>query len=99
MDEIFSSTNPQEGISGAYAIADKLSSYDNSISIITTHYSYLTNLEKTNNFTNYNIPILKENNSIIYPYKLEKGISTQFIAIDSSKQKFSKTFSPRTLNT
>ena len=32
MDEIFSSTNPEEGISGAYAIAEKLASFENSIS-------------------------------------------------------------------
>ena len=29
MDEIFSSTNPEEGISGAYAICNKLSDYKN----------------------------------------------------------------------
>ena len=31
MDEIFSSTNPREGLSGAYAIADKLGNYKNII--------------------------------------------------------------------
>ena len=42
MDEIFSSTNPEEGISGAYAIAEKIEDNTNSIALITTHFSYLT---------------------------------------------------------
>ena len=45
MDEIFSSTNPHEGISGAYAIAKKMASFDNSVCVITTHFTQLTNLE------------------------------------------------------
>mgnify|MGYP001447971648 FL=1 len=74
MDEIFSSTNPEEGISGAYAICNKLSEYDNSISIITTHYNYLTNLEKEGKFKNYHIPITRnEQSEIVYPYILKEG--------------------------
>lgn len=89
MDEIFNSTNPEEGISGGYSISKKLSSFENNISIITTHYSYLTLLEeKTTSFTNYKIPIKRDiNNEIIYPYKLERGISNQFIAIELLKKK------------
>lgn len=87
MDEIFSSTNPEEGISGAYSIADYLGKIDSSMSIITTHYQYLTELEKnTKNFVNYKMPVTKNiiNNetTITYPYKLQKGISKQYIALD-----------------
>ncbi len=88
MDEIFSSTNPNEGISGAYAIADRLSSFDNSVCIITSHYSYLTNMEKEGKFVNYKIPISRdENNNIIYNYKLMPGISNQFIALELLEKK------------
>jgi len=87
MDEIFNSTNPQEGISGAYAIAEKLASFNNSISIITTHFSYLTNLEG-NGFKNYKIPIKRdEEDNIVYPYKLQSGISNQYIALELLRNK------------
>ena len=37
MDEIFSSTNPVEGISGAYAIAKKMASFENSVCLDVDH--------------------------------------------------------------
>ena len=85
---IFSSTNPEEGIAGGYAIGEKLSRYKNSIACITTHFSYITNLEKTSDYKNYKIPITRdEDNNIIYPYKLKKGVSDQYIALELLKQK------------
>ena len=89
MDEIFNSTNPEEGISGGYSICKKISSYQNSISVITTHYKYLTLLEKeTNNFINYKIPIERSSdNDIVYSYKLIKGISDQNIALEILRNK------------
>lgn len=82
MDEIFSSTNPEEGMSGGYAIGEKLGQFDNSISLITTHYYYLTKLEKTGNFKNYKITVDKENDNIKYPYKIQEGYSKQHIALE-----------------
>ena len=88
MDEIFNSTNPQEGISGAYAIAEKLATYSNSVSIITTHFTYLTNLENNNKFKNYKIPIKRDDDdNIIYPYKLKSGVSDQYIALELLRNK------------
>ena len=88
MDEIFNSTNPQEGISGAYAIAEKLATFKNSISIITTHFSFLTNLETNSKFKNYKIPIERDNeDSIVYPYKLTSGVSNQYIALELLRNK------------
>jgi DNA mismatch repair protein MutS len=86
MDEIFNSTNPKEGISGAYAICKKINNYKNNISVITTHFNYLAKLEKYN-FKNYKIPIKNIDNKIIYPYKINPGISDQFIAIELLKDK------------
>jgi len=82
MDEIFNSTNPVEGISGAYAIAKKMSEYDSCVLMFTTHYVYLTKLKHTNRFTNYRMNVIKDDVSITYPYQLEKGISKQYIALD-----------------
>jgi len=88
MDEIFSSTNPEEGISGAYAICNRLSEYTNSVALITTHFSYLTKLEDNKKFKNYKIPIVRNDvNEIEYPYKLEIGASTQHIALELLKKK------------
>jgi len=89
MDEIFNSTNPVEGISGAYAICKKLASMENSINIISTHYLYLTKLAKhfKDKFTNYKINVnIDENNKITYPYKISKGVSKQTIAIELLKE-------------
>lgn len=85
MDEIFNSTNPVEGISGAYSIIKKMGQYKNASVIFTTHYNYLTNLSKEN-FDNYKIDAIIENNNIIFPYKISKGISTQYIALELLKK-------------
>ena len=88
MDEIFSSTNPEEGISGAYAIANNLSNYNTNICVLTTHYTYLSKLEIRGKFKNYKIPIERDNNNnIIYKYKLEPGVSNQLIALELLEKK------------
>jgi hypothetical protein len=88
MDEIFNSTNPVEGIAGAYAIAKKMSEYPNCVLLFTTHYIYLTKLKRTGNFTNYRMNIVRDpqTNEIQYPYILSRGISKQYIALDLLKK-------------
>ena len=68
MDEMFSSTNYVEGFSAAYAILNKISSYNNSLSLVTTHYTKLSKLEKKTkgNIKNYNFFYRK-------PFSLLKG--------------------------
>jgi DNA mismatch repair protein MutS len=88
MDEMFSSTNYIEGFSAAYAVLNKLSSYNNSLSLVTTHYTKLSKLESTTdgNIKNYNFYIKRDkDNNIIYPYKIKKGVSNQFIALELLK--------------
>jgi DNA mismatch repair protein MutS len=99
MDEIFSSTNPEEGISGGYAICEKLGSMPNSMAIITTHFSYLTKLEETSNFKCYKIPISRgDDNEIVYNYKLLPGVSKQYIALELLRNKgFDKSLVSRAL--
>lgn len=88
MDEIFNSTNVIEGISGAYAIAKKMGENNNSVIIFTTHFSYLTKLEKkTKNFINYRMNVEIDGDNINFPYKLSRGISKQYIALELLKQK------------
>jgi hypothetical protein len=85
MDEIFNSTNPVEGISGAFAIAHRLAVHPNTLVFFTTHYTYLSKLEKQSQFRNYRMNVIKNNDIIQYPYKLERGISKQYIALELLK--------------
>ena len=89
MDEIFNSTNPEEGVSGAYVIGKKLAKYKNSICLITTHFNYITKLEKeTGAYRNFHFPINRnESNDILYNYQLKSGISQQYIALELLKQR------------
>lgn len=88
MDELFSSTNYVEGYSAAYAILKTLSKEKNSLSLITTHYTDLTKLEKTTNkrITNYSFNISRDkDNNIKYSYKIKKKLSKQYIALELLK--------------
>lgn len=83
MDEILSSTNPVEGISGSYAILKKLSEYKRCLMICTTHYTYLTKLAKTCRFKNYKVVAdTSRHGEIVFTYKIQKGVSNQYIALD-----------------
>lgn len=86
MDEIFSSTNPIEGIAGAYAIAKKLAEYPNVMCVLSTHYVYLTKLASTCRtlFARYkmNVVLNEQGNVVSYPYKLFKGVSRQYVALE-----------------
>ncbi len=88
MDEIFTSTNYVEGYSAAYAICKKLCQFENSISIITTHYTGLNTLEEETQgkIVNYKFSIKRDkDNNIEYPHILEKGYSDQYIALELLK--------------
>ena len=84
VDEIFSSTNPVEGISGAYAVALNLARRPQATCMISTHFTYLSRLHKTCDISNMQMPIhrLNENNEFVYPYKLVPGVCRQYIALE-----------------
>jgi len=87
MDEIFNSTNPVEGISGAYAIAKRISDYSSCLLIFTTHYVYLTKLAKTTQrFVNMRMNVRMDGENIVFPYRLERGVSKQYIALELLKK-------------
>lgn len=83
MDEIFNSTNPVEGIAGAFAIAKKMAEHPHCLLMFTTHYSYLTKLKHTGRFANYRMNIERTpEGDMQYPYKLQLGVSKQYIALE-----------------
>ena len=89
MDEIFNSTNPVEGIAGAFAIAKNMSNFTNNLMVCTTHYTYLTKLAKDlpDKFVNMKMNVRQpKNKKIEYPYKVSSGISHQYIALELLKQ-------------
>jgi len=89
LDEIFSSTNYIEGFSGAYSILKKISSFKNTLSITTTHYTDLEVLEKNTDgrILNYKFEInYDENKEILFNYILQRGVSRQYIALDLLKK-------------
>ena len=96
MDELFNSTNVVEGVSGAYAILSKLTTFKNTMTLLTTHFPYLTKLKS---FSRYkfdatvvsNDPsVLEESDTdrIQYTYKMKPGVSQQYIALDILKKNF-----------
>ncbi|MFA5074738.1 MAG: hypothetical protein WC436_01395 [Candidatus Babeliales bacterium] len=85
MDEIFSGTNPKEGQAAGYAIGKYLAQIPNNISMVASHFPFLTKLEVDTNgiFKNGKVCVTKsQNNSLNYPFKLESGITDQTIAIE-----------------
>ena len=89
MDEIFVSTNYYEGLSGAYAVAKKMASFDNSICLISTHFSTLSEFcEKEKCYKNYHFSIeYNEDNKITKTYKLKEGRTKQHIALEMLEEK------------
>ena len=86
MDELFNSTNVVEGIAAGYSILNTLSSHNNVLTILTTHYPYLT---KVPNYVRYKIDATVDENdehNIIYKYKLSKGVSKQYLALNILKK-------------
>jgi DNA mismatch repair ATPase MutS len=84
LDEIFNSTNPVEGIAGAYAIMKHIVKDLRVCSMLTTHYLYLTKLKKEfpNKVNNMMMKVNIKDNSITFPYQLTSGVSRQYIALN-----------------
>lgn len=92
LDEIFTSTNYQEGISGSYSIIKNISqNYPNVLCLITTHYHELKNLEKDTKgkVKNYCLETNKDKNGKLLKntYKLKKGVCESHIALDLLEKK------------
>jgi MutS domain V len=96
LDEIFSSTNPVEGIAGAYSVAKHMVQSGNCLCVISTHFLYLCKLAKnTGLYENWKMPVrfvssntesMASTRDIEYPYKLRRGTCSQYIALELLKQ-------------
>ncbi len=99
VDEIFNSTNPVEGISSSYSFINLLNNYKNILGIYSTHFGYITELGKKNNIGNLKVNIERNNGKILFPYKIEKGISNEYIALELLKEKgFDDSFIENAIN-
>ena len=90
LDEIFSSTNYVEGFSGAYSILKKISSFDNTLSITTTHYTDLEILEKDTKgkILNYKFEVdHDEDGQIVFNYILKTWYVKTIYCIRIIKEK------------
>jgi hypothetical protein len=75
-DELYSGTNPEEAEISATAFMEYLVKNKNISCILTTHFIKVCNkLNKNKHIINCHMDALKENNKIIYGYKLKNGIS------------------------
>ena len=77
IDEIFSGTNPGDAIEASKEVAKKLTSYENNMSLITTHHKELNKLSDYKQFHMDN-------------YKLIGGTSEKSNGLDMLKDKFKK---------
>jgi hypothetical protein len=85
LDEIFNSTNPIEGIAAATSVARHLARNENAMSIISTHYVHLGKLAG-DRYARFQMPVVKNDDIIAYPYKLRRGVCRQLIALDLMKR-------------
>jgi len=81
MDEIFVSTNYQEGMSGAYAVINQLCRFDKCLNIITTHFDKLANLEDLQVARKYFDVELGEDGKVARDYKIRDGVSRKHMAL------------------
>lgn len=78
-DELFSGTNPRSaGIKG-FEFGEIIGGKSNCFTIISTHYDKLTELGKTGNFVNMQIPVAITESGIRRLFKLKSGINNQDI--------------------
>jgi DNA mismatch repair protein MutS len=87
IDEMFNGTSPKEAQACAFSLAKSLGNIPRNIAIVATHFDMLTQLEAlTGNYANYHVSVERlRSGDIIYPFKLERGISDQHVALDILK--------------
>ena len=83
VDEMFNGTSAKESKAAAFSVGKNIGAHSNVICILATHYPLLSLLPKQSPaFENYKVSVQLDDCSIHYPFKLEKGISNQHIALD-----------------
>ena len=89
LDEIFTSTNYNEGFSASYGLCKTIGKMPNSLHIVASHYTKLYKLVKNPDygFKNIRFSVIFDKENILFPYRLENGYSKQFIALRLMKNK------------
>lgn len=97
IDELFTGTNPKEGIAGSYAVCDYMLQYNNSLLTISTHFHDITKLKsyRPSLVINKQFKVDIVDGIITKPYTVSDGVSTQNIAIHLLKN---KGFDPHIIN-
>jgi DNA mismatch repair ATPase MutS len=87
-DEMFNDTRREEGQAAAFSLVELLGKHPQTICLSATHFPLLTELEQMypQLFKNYKVSVNYEQGKIIYPFKLEPGISHQNVAFDILRQ-------------
>jgi len=89
LDELCTGTEAREGEALAFAVAEKLASYPNSITLLSTHFAGLIELEYHASTRVKNMKVIvnrNKNGDFIYPYQIFPGATTQQIAPDLLEQ-------------
>lgn len=83
-DEMCNGASPKEAEACAYGVAKSMGACLNNMTVIATHHHLLTSLEQeTDCYVNYCVGVIKMGDgSLVYPYRLQRGISDQHIAFD-----------------
>ncbi len=96
VDEVFNGTTFYEGQAAAYALIEQLSTFPHNICVTITHFPQVPRLEfeYPHVFANYKVTVsFGPDGSMNYPYKIERGISEQNIALEILKiEGFNDTF-------
>jgi len=83
-DEMFNGTTPYQGVSCAYAVAERLAKTHNVVGCIATHFEYLTRLaSQYDSMTNVCVRLdRRDDGTYARTYKLNPGVTTQHAAFD-----------------
>lgn len=98
MDEMFNTTNVVEGVAGAQAILNRLNSFENCCTVITTHYIMLA---RSSRFKTYRMEATLDSSETRprFTYTLKRGVSRQFIAIELLREHFDHEIIEDAINT
>ena len=84
VDELFTGTQPLNGMCCTKAVVDSLKEHNNSITLLSTHFTEICDIKDV---TYYKFEAIKKNGKYKFPYKMLNGVSNQHIAIELLKEK------------
>ena len=85
LDEIFSSTNPVEGIAAATAVAKRIAADPRAMCLVSTHFVYICRKLVSHRYANFCMPAQLDAGTgavVRYPYRLQAGVCRQRIALE-----------------